>query len=76
MRRAAANVARRSRQPVPPDEERLWVQQQRAQLHAVAGNRTEALRVCANCQKLVRDELGAEPSEQTAAVFLSILRAE
>jgi DNA-binding SARP family transcriptional activator len=44
--------------------------------HAVGGNRAEALRVYANCRKLFRDELGAEPSEQTAAVFLSILRAE
>ena len=42
--------------------------------HAVAGNRAEALRVYANCRRLFRDELGAEPSEQTAAVFLSILR--
>jgi DNA-binding SARP family transcriptional activator len=122
---AAANVAAAiARQPFLPDEERLWVQQQRAQLqrvwrrallvlsavsvrngehelgiqhaadvlsaepfdetacqalmraHAVAGNRAEALRVYANCRKLFRDELGAEPSEQTAAVFLSILRAE
>jgi DNA-binding SARP family transcriptional activator len=30
----------------------------------------------ADCRKLFRDELGVEPSEQTAAVFLSILRAE
>ena len=122
---AAANVAAAiTRQPFLPDEERIWVQQQRAQLqrvwrrallvlsavssrngehelgiqhaadvlsaepfdetacqalmraHAVAGNRAEALRVYANCRKLFRDELGAEPSEQTAAVFLSILRAE
>jgi DNA-binding SARP family transcriptional activator len=42
--------------------------------HAAAGNRAEALRVYANCRKLFRDELGAEPSERTAAVFLSILR--
>ena len=40
--------------------------------HAVAGNRAEALRVYATCRKLFRDELGAEPSEQTAAGFLSI----
>jgi DNA-binding SARP family transcriptional activator len=122
---AAANVAAAiARQPFLPDGERLWVQQQRAQLlrvwrrallvlsavslrngehelgiqhaadvlaaepfdemacqalmraHAVSGNRAEALRVYANCRKLFRDELGAEPSEQTAAVFLSILRAE
>ena len=44
--------------------------------HAKAGNRAEALRVYANCRKLFRDDLGAEPSEQTAAVFLSILRTE
>ena len=43
--------------------------------HAAAGNRAEALRVYADCRKLFRKELGAEPSEQTAAVFLSILRA-
>jgi DNA-binding SARP family transcriptional activator len=42
--------------------------------HAAAGNRAEALRVYARCRKLFRDELGAEPSEQTASVFLSILR--
>jgi len=122
---AAANVAAAiTRRPFLPDEERLWVQQQRAELqrvwrrallvlsavsvrngehelgiqhaadvlaaepfdemacqtlmraHAGAGNRAEALRVYANCRKLFRDELGAEPSEQTAAVFLRILRAE
>jgi SARP family transcriptional regulator, regulator of embCAB operon len=44
--------------------------------HAAAGNRAEALRVYANCRKRFREELGAEPSEKTAAVFLSILRAE
>jgi DNA-binding SARP family transcriptional activator len=44
--------------------------------HAKSGNRSEALRVYANCRKLFRDELGAEPSEQTATVFLSILRAD
>ncbi|MGE5245438.1 MAG: AfsR/SARP family transcriptional regulator [Betaproteobacteria bacterium] len=44
--------------------------------HAAAGNRAEALRIFANCRKLFRDELGAEPSEQTAAVFLEILRAQ
>ena len=42
--------------------------------HAAAGNRAEALRVYANCRKLFRDELGAEPSQKTANVFLSILR--
>jgi len=44
--------------------------------HAAAGNRAEALRVYANCRRLFRDELGAEPSEQTASVFVSILRSQ
>jgi SARP family transcriptional regulator, regulator of embCAB operon len=43
--------------------------------HAAAGNRAEALRVYAKCRKLFRDELGAEPTEKTAAVFLSILKS-
>jgi SARP family transcriptional regulator, regulator of embCAB operon len=42
--------------------------------HAAAGNRAEALRVYARCRKLFRDELGSEPSDKTAAVFLGILR--
>ena len=44
--------------------------------HDAAGNRAEALRVYANCRKLFRNELGVEPSEQTAAVFLSILKGD
>jgi DNA-binding SARP family transcriptional activator len=44
--------------------------------HAAAGNRAEALRVYAKCRQLFRDELGSEPSTETAAVFLSILRSE
>jgi len=31
--------------------------------------------VYATCRKLFRDELGAEPSEKTANVFLGILRS-
>ena len=42
--------------------------------HAAAGNRAEALRVYATCRRLFRDELGVEPSEKTANVFLGILR--
>jgi DNA-binding SARP family transcriptional activator len=44
--------------------------------HAAAGNRAEALRVYAKCRQLFRDELRSEPSTETAAVFLSILRSE
>jgi DNA-binding SARP family transcriptional activator len=43
--------------------------------HAAAGNRAEALRVYAQCRRLFRDELGAEPSDKTSRVFLEILRA-
>ena len=43
--------------------------------HAGAGNRAEALRVYARCRRLFREELGAEPSEQTSATCLGILRA-
>jgi DNA-binding SARP family transcriptional activator len=43
--------------------------------HAAAGNRAEALRVYAQCRKAFRDELGAEPSPQTARVFLNILQS-
>jgi DNA-binding SARP family transcriptional activator len=44
--------------------------------HAPAGNRAEALRVYAKCRQLFRDELGSEPSPETAGVFLNILRSE
>ena len=43
--------------------------------HAAAGNRAEALRVFARCRRLFRDELGAEPSDQTTETFLTILRS-
>jgi SARP family transcriptional regulator, regulator of embCAB operon len=44
--------------------------------HAAAGNRAEALRVYAKCRQLFRDELGSEPSPETAGAFLSILRSD
>ena len=43
--------------------------------HSAAGNRAEALRVFARCRRFFRDELGAEPSDQTTSTFLDILRA-
>jgi DNA-binding SARP family transcriptional activator len=42
--------------------------------HAAAGNRAEALRVFARCRRLFREELGADPSDQTTRTFLHILR--
>jgi DNA-binding SARP family transcriptional activator len=44
-------------------------------LHAQMGNRGEALRVFGKCRELLRDELGADPSPETEAAFLEILRA-
>jgi DNA-binding SARP family transcriptional activator len=49
--------------------------QQLMRLHAKIGNNAEALRVFEQCRKLLREELGASPSPQTEAVFLTILRA-
>lgn len=49
--------------------------QQLMRLHALAGNRAEALRVFARCRELLREELGTSPSPQTEAVYLEILRA-
>ena len=43
-------------------------------LHAQMGNRAEALRVFGKCRELLREELGADPSQETEAAFLEILR--
>jgi SARP family transcriptional regulator, regulator of embCAB operon len=45
------------------------------QMHSQMGNRGEALRVFGKCRELFRDELGADPSQETERVFLEILRA-
>ena len=45
------------------------------QMHAGMGNRGEALRIFGKCRELLRDELGADPSQETERVFLEILRA-
>ena len=44
-------------------------------MHSQMGNRGEALRVFGKCRELFRDELGADPSQETERVFLEILRA-
>jgi DNA-binding SARP family transcriptional activator len=45
------------------------------QMHAQMGNRGEALRVFGRCRELFKEELGADPSQETERVFLEILRA-
>jgi len=42
--------------------------------HAARGNRAESLRVFHRCRELLRDELGVDPSPETAAVYLKLLR--
>ena len=41
--------------------------------HAAAGDRAEALRVYEDCRKLLRDELGVSPSDETQALYADLL---
>jgi hypothetical protein len=41
---------------------------------AALGNRAEAVRVYHRCREMLRDELGVEPSPETRAQFLKLLR--
>lgn len=43
--------------------------------HAAAGNRAEALWVYEKCRKLIAEELGADPSPATKAVYLQVLNS-
>jgi DNA-binding SARP family transcriptional activator len=43
--------------------------------HAAAGNRAEALRAYERCRDLLTGELGVDPSPETEAIYLEILRA-
>jgi DNA-binding SARP family transcriptional activator len=43
--------------------------------HFAMGNRGEALRAYAQCRRLLVAELGVEPSPQTEAIYLEVLRA-
>lgn len=44
--------------------------------HAGAGNPAEALRVYERCRALLADELGTDPSADTQAVYVDILRSK
>jgi DNA-binding SARP family transcriptional activator len=48
--------------------------QELMRVHAQMGNRAEALRVFGRCRELLREELGANPSPETEALFLDLLR--
>jgi DNA-binding SARP family transcriptional activator len=41
--------------------------------YAARGDRAEALRVYERCRRLLADELGANPSPQTEAIFIELL---
>ena len=43
--------------------------------HSAAGNRAEALWVYEKCRKLIRDELGVDPSPATREVYLRVLKS-
>jgi DNA-binding SARP family transcriptional activator len=43
-------------------------------VHAAAGNPAEALRVYDRCRRLLADELGVLPTEETAALHLALLQ--
>ena len=43
--------------------------------HAAAGNRAAALKAYERCRELLAEELGADPSRETQALHLDILRA-
>jgi DNA-binding SARP family transcriptional activator len=42
-------------------------------LHLALGNRAEALRVYERCRSLLADELGADPSPETQAIYFELL---
>ena len=44
--------------------------------YAAAGNRAAALRVYERCRKLIADELGVTPSQETIAVHLEVLHGD
>lgn len=56
-----------------PFRETGW--QRLMRVHAAAGNRAEALRAYEQCRKLLTEELGIEPSHQTEALYLELLRS-
>jgi DNA-binding SARP family transcriptional activator len=43
-------------------------------VHAASGNRAEALRVYQRCRELLADEMGVDPSPETEALYLELLR--
>ncbi len=49
--------------------------QQLMRAHTASGDRAEALRVYERCRRLLAEELGADPSPQTQALYMELLGA-
>jgi DNA-binding SARP family transcriptional activator len=54
------------------DPAREQVHRHIMRLHLLAGNRTEALREFQRCERVLMEELGVKPSQQTRALYESI----
>ncbi|MDQ1812056.1 BTAD domain-containing putative transcriptional regulator [Massilia sp. CCM 9210] len=54
------------------DPAREQVYRHMMQLHVLAGNRTQALREFQRCERVLMQELGVNPSQQTRALYESI----
>ncbi|MGH9153124.1 MAG: bacterial transcriptional activator domain-containing protein [Acidimicrobiales bacterium] len=60
----------RLRRPSAPSARKLAMG-----VHAVAGNRAEALRTYQRCRTVLAEELGVPPSAETEAVYTAIVQA-
>lgn len=74
--RAYEEAIRYAQQLVRQDPLHEPATQRLMRLHLAAGNRAEALRVYHACAALLRRELGVDPSPETQALHLQVLRAD
>jgi DNA-binding SARP family transcriptional activator len=70
----AALAAQMASQAVSLEPFRETGYRQLMRVHAASGNRAEALRVYQRCRELLADELGVDPSPETEALYLELLR--
>ena len=70
----AAQAAQMAIQAVSLEPFRETGYRQLMRVHAASGNRAEALRVYQRCQELLADQLGVDPSPETEALYLELLR--
>jgi DNA-binding SARP family transcriptional activator len=70
----AALAAQMASQAVSLEPFRETGYRQLMRVHAASGNRAEALRVYQRCRELLADEMGVDPSPETEALYLELLR--